>query len=138
MPTANFNKYNAGTEALLEAVNAGTDSWRIILSNTAPDLTDAVQADAAELPTLGGYSVGGNACSVISSSQSNGVYKLVLGSPAVWTGTGTGFSARYAILWNQTVNALIGYWDYGSSQLIAAGETLAVGLDATNGVFTVS
>lgn len=138
MPTANFNKYNAGNEALLEAVNAGSDTWRIILSNTPPDLNDAVQADAAELPTSGGYTAGGNTCAVVSSSQSLGVYKLVLASPAAWTGTGAGFTARYAILWNQTANALIGYWDYGSSQLVAAGETLSVALDATNGVFTVS
>jgi hypothetical protein len=138
MPTANFTKYNAGTEALIEAINAGSDSWRVILSNTAPDAADAVQADASELTTAGGYTANGNACSVASATQSGGVYKLVLNSPSAWTGTGSGFTARYAILWNQTANALIGYWDYGSSQLVASGETLSVVLDATNGVFTVT
>ena len=138
MPTANFVKYNAGTEALIEGVNAGTDVWRVILSNTAPDAADAVLLDAAELATGGGYTANGNVAATTSSTQTGGVYKLVLASPATWTGSGAGFTARYAILWNQTANALIGYWDYGSSQLVAAGETLTVTLDATNGVFTVT
>jgi hypothetical protein len=138
MPTASFVKYNAGTEALIEGVNAGTDTWRVILSNTAPDAADSAQADAAELTTSGGYTVNGNTCAITSSSQSGGVFKLVLADPAAWTGSGGGFTARYAILWNQTADRLIGYWDYGSSQAVAAGETFTVDLDPTNGVFTVT
>lgn len=136
---ATYNKYQAGTEALNESVNAGTDTWRVILSNTAPNAaTHAVQADATELSTGGGYTANGNTCAVTTSSQTGGVFKLVLADPAVWTATGGGFTARYAILWNQTVNALIGWWDYGSSQVVAAGETFTVDLDQTNGVFTVT
>jgi len=135
---AAFNKYNGGVEALVEGINSGTDTWRVILSNTAPDLTDTNQASASELTTSGGYTVNGNTCSITSSSQTGGTYKLVLGSPAAWTGSGAGFTVRYAILWNQTADALIGWWDYGSSQAVAAGETFTVSLDGTNGVFTVA
>lgn len=133
-----FVKYNAGVEALIEGINAGTDTWRVILSNTAPDAADAVQADAAELTTAGGYTVNGNTAAVSSSSQTAGTYKLVLASPAAWTGSGAGFTARYAILWNQTADKLVGYWDYGSSQVVAAGETFTVTLDGSGGVFTVA
>lgn len=135
---AAFNKYNAGAESLVEGINAGSDTWRIILSNTAPDVTDVTQADASELTTSGGYTVNGNACSITSSSQTGGTYKLVLASPSAWTGSGAGFTARYAILWDQTADKLVGWWDYGSSQLVAAGETFTVTLDGTNGVFTVA
>jgi len=135
---AAFNKYNGGVEALIEGINAGTDTWRVILSNTAPDLTDTNQASASELTTSGGYVANGNTCSITSSAQTGGTYKLVLASPAAWTGSGAGFTARYAILWNQTADALIGWWDYGSSQLVAVGETFTVTLDGTNGVFTVA
>jgi hypothetical protein len=99
---ATFNKYNSGAEALVEGINAQTDTWRIILSNTAPDVTDVSQAAAAELTTAGGYTVNGNTCAVISSTQSGGVYTLVLDDPAAWIGSGAGFTARYAILWDQT------------------------------------
>ena len=56
---AAFNKYNSGVEALVEAINAGSDTWRVILSNTAPDVTDVAQSDASELTTSGGYTVNG-------------------------------------------------------------------------------
>lgn len=138
MPTSSFTTYYAGKEALMEGINCGTDTWRVILSNTAPDLTDTNQASASELTTSGGYTVNGNTCAVSSSSQSTGTYKLVLADPAAWTGSGGGFTVRYAILWNQTADALIGWWDYGSSQAVAAGETFTVDLSATNGVFTLT
>lgn len=139
MPSAAFVKYDSGVEALVEGVNSQTDTWRVILSNTAPDVaTDVTQADASELATGGGYTANGNQASVSSSSQSGGVYKLVLNSPATWTGTGSGFTVRYAILWDQTQDRLIGYWDYGSSQAVASGDTFTVTLDGTNGVFQVS
>lgn len=135
---AAFNKYDSGAEALVEGINAGTDTWRVILSNTVPAVTDVAQADAAELTTTGGYTVNGNTCAIVSSTNASGVYKLVLGSPAAWTGSGAGFTVRYAILWNQTADKLIGWWDYTSSQLVATGETFTVTLDGTGGVFTVT
>lgn len=135
---AAFNKYNSGAEALVEGVNAGTDVWRVILSSTLPDATDVAQVDAAELGTAGGYTVAGNACAITSSANVGGVYKLVLVDPAAWTGSGGGFTVRYAILWNQTADKLIGYWDYGSAQAVAAGETFTVDLDAAGGAFTVT
>ena len=135
---ATFNKYNSGAEALVEGINAGSDTWRVILSNTAPDVTDVTQADAAELTTSGGYTVNGNTCAISSSTQAGGVYKLVLADPATWTASGGGFTVRYAILWNQTSDKLIGWWDYTSSVVLAAGDTFSVDLDPTNGVFTVT
>jgi hypothetical protein len=138
MPTSSFAKYNSGAEALVEGINAGTDTWRVILSNTTPAVTDVAQADAAELSTSGGYTVNGNSCAVSSSSQTSGVYKLVLADPTAWTASGGGFTARYAILWDQTADKLIGWWDYGSSQAVAAGETFTVDLSAANGVFTIT
>lgn len=135
---ASYNKYQPFQEKLAEGINCGSDTWRVILSNTAPDVTDSVQADASELSTSGGYTANGNTCAVSSSTQTGGVYKLVLADPAAWTGSGGGFTARYAILWNQTIDALAGWWDYGSSQAVAAGETFTVDLDASNGVFTIT
>jgi hypothetical protein len=135
---AAFNKYQSAVEALTESANIGTDTWRIILSNTAPNAaTHLAQADATELATSGGYTANGNTCAITSSAQTGGIQKLVLANPAQWTGSGAGFTFRYAILWNQTANKLFAWWDYGSSQLVNTGETLNVNLDPTNGVFTV-
>jgi hypothetical protein len=60
----------------------------------------------------------------------------------LWTASGAGFTARYAVLFNDTptspADPLIGYWDYGSSFTLAAGETFTVDLDQSNGLFTVA
>ncbi len=137
---AAFNKYNSAAEALTENANCGTDTWRVILSNTAPAVTDVTQEDAAELTTSGGYTANGNTCAVTSSSQTGGVYKLVLASPAQWVASGGGFTFQYVILWNQTIDVLFGWWDYGSPVLMdgAAGDTFDADLSAANGVFQVS
>lgn len=135
---AAYNKYQSAVEALTEGVNVGTDTWRVILSNTAPNAaTHSVQADATELATSGGYTANGNVCTVTSATQTAGVQKLILANPAQWVGSGAGFTFRYVILWNQTADRLFAWWDNGASDTVASGQTLNVNLDPAS-VFTVT
>lgn len=136
MPTASYNKVAASVENLLEGINSGSDSWAIALSTSVPGQT--FTPGTTDLATGGGYTQGGNAATVSASAASGGVFKLTLNDPAVWTASGGGFTFRYAILVNSTNNICVGYWDYGSSQVVAAGETVTVDLDAANGVFQVT
>lgn len=141
MATLTYVKYQIGTEVLQEAANPATDSWRLILSNTAPNVaTNTTAASASELSTGGGYTAGGVSCTVTSSSQTGGVYKLVLAAPAspTWTASGSGFTFRYVILYNLTHTQCIAYWDRGSSTVMVAGDTYTPTLDATNGTYTVT
>lgn len=132
-------KYQLATEKMVEAGNMGTDTWQVILSNTAPTVaTDTTAASATELGTAGGYTAGGNNAAITSSASTAGVFKLTLADPATWTGSGAGFTFRYAILYNLTQTQVWQYWDYGSSQLVALGETLTADLSAANGVLTVT
>lgn len=135
-----FNKYQKGVEALMEAINAQTDTWKVALTNRAPVVaTDATLTDASEIAAGNGYTAGGNTASVSSSSQTGGVYKLILTSPATWTCSGVSMGPfRYAVLYDSTTNNLIGYWDYGSAVTLLLSETFTVSLDGTNGVFSVT
>jgi hypothetical protein len=140
---AAYVKYQKGTEALAEAVNCGTDSWRLILSNTAPNVAnDTTAASATELGTAGGYTAGGVVCTVTSSAQSAGVYKLILAAPAspTWTASAGGFTFQYVILYNLTNTQCIGYWDYGSPVVMNGtnGDTFTPTLDASGGTFTIT
>jgi len=135
MPTATYVKYTAAIEPLLEGINAGTDAWKIALAATVNVADTTFTAGTTDLATGGGYTAGGNAVSTTSATQTAGTYKLVLASPTAWTATGAGFTFRYAILWDSTTSTPVAYWDYGSSQAVAVGETVTVTLDATNGVF---
>lgn len=134
MPTASYVKVTAGIEPLFEQINAGSDTWAIALSASAPAAA-AFVAGTTDLATGGGYTQGGNSAAVSASTQSGGTFQLTLTSPTAWTASGGGFTFRYALLVNSTNNIVVGYWDYGSSQVVAAGETVTVTLDGANGVF---
>lgn len=138
MPTASYVKYTAAIEPLLEGINAGSDAWKVALAATVNVANTTFTPGTTDLATAGGYTAGGNTTTISSATQSAGTYKLVLTSPATWTATGAGFTFRYAILWDSTTSTPVAYWDYGSSQAVAAGETVTVTLDATNGVFQAS
>jgi hypothetical protein len=141
MATLTYVKYQIGTEVLQEAANAQTDSWRLILSNTAPNVaTNTTAASATELGTAGGYTAGGVTCTVTSAAQTGGVYKLTLAAPAspTWTASGAGFTFQYVILYNLTNTQCIGYWDRGSATVLAAGDNYTPTLDAGNGTYTVT
>lgn len=137
---ASFNKYQKGVEALMESINAGSDAWKVALTNRAPVVaTDATLTDASELAAGNGYTAGGNSATTTSSTQTGGTYKLVLASPTAWTASGGSLGPfRYAVLYDSTTNNLVGYWDYGSAVTLLTGESFTVSLDGTNGVFSVA
>lgn len=131
MPTASYNKFTPAIENLFENINSGSDSWVIKLATAV----DQAAGTITEVANGNGYTTGGNAATVSSSSQTGGTFKLVLNSPSVWTASSTGFTFRYAVLTDATTGTNVAYWDYGASQAVTAGETVTVTLDATNGVF---
>lgn len=135
---AAYVKYPAAVEPLLEAGNAGSDSWTVALANSINSADTVFTPGTTDLATGGGYTQGGNAVSVTSASQTAGVFKLVLASPAAWTGAGGGFTYRYAILRNSTLGIPVAYWDNGASVVVAAGDTVTLTLSPSNGVFTVT
>lgn len=140
---AAYVKYELGIEKMLEAGNMGSDTWQLILSNTAPNVaTNTTAASATELSTAGGYTAGGVNCTVTSAASTGGVYKLILAAPAspTWTASGVGFTFRYVILYDLTVTQCIGYWDYGSALVMNGtnGDTFTPTLDAVGGTFTVT
>lgn len=139
---AAFNKFNSFVEALAEKVhNLGSDTLKVMLTNTAPVATNTIKANLTEISAGNGYTAGGNTATVTSSAQTSGTYKLVLGDPATWTASGGSLGPfRFAVLYNDTAtnDELIGWWDYGSSITLASGESFAVDFDPTTGVLTLA
>lgn len=131
---ATYNKFTPAIESMMEGGNAGTDSYVIKLGTAV----NQAAGTFTEVANGNGYTTGGNAATVSSSTQTSGTFKLVLASPTAWTASGAGFTFQYAILTDSTTSTNIAYWDYGSSQAVASGETVTVTLDGTNGVYTVA
>jgi hypothetical protein len=139
---ATFNKFFPFVEAVAEKVhNLATDSLKVALSNVAPAQANSVFADITEIAAGHGYTAGGNVAAQTTSSQTAGVYKLVLADPATWVATSNSFAAfRYAVLYNDTAPSknLIGWWDYGSTVTLTNNDSFTVDFDPTTGVLTIT
>ncbi len=140
---AAYNKYNQMTKDLIDGVHDfDAHTFKVMLSNTAPNASShTVRANSSELSGGNGYTSGGTATS-ITTSTSSGVAKVV-GSDVTFTASGGSIGAfRYSILYNDTPSSpadpLIAWWDYGSSITLADTETFTVDFHATNGILTVT
>ena len=137
---ATFNKFQSFAEALAEKThNLGSDTLKVMMTNSAPSASNTVKADITEISAGNGYTAGGTAATISSSTQTSGTYKLVL-ADVVFTASGGSIGPfRYAVLYNDTASSdeLIGWWDYGSSTTIASSETFTCDFSATTGVLTL-
>lgn len=123
---ATVTLFNSFVEAAAEGVhNLASDTLKVVLTDTAPSTSNTVLADITQIAAGNGYTTGGVTATVDSSSQTGGVYALVL-SNVTWTASGGDIAThRYAVLYNDTAasDELIAYADYGVSAVIADGNT---------------
>ena len=125
---AAFNKFNS----FIEAVNEGkhdfsADTFKVMLTNTAPVATNSVKADLTEISAGNGYTAGGAVQAIASSSQTGGTFTAVMGASVSFTASGGAIGPlRYVVVYNDTAtnDDLVGFYDYGSSVSLADGESL--------------
>lgn len=144
---ATFNKINGFVEHLSEKVHdLGADTLTIALSNTDPT-TDGVQASTAAA-ILGSVTqiaytfLSSRVITTTSSAQTSGTYKLVLQDLVLTSTGGATGPFRYVYIYNDSatvaVDALIGYYDYGTALTLQDGETLTINFDDVNGVLQLA
>jgi len=136
---AAFNKFNQTIDDIADGVhNLGADTFKVVLTLTAPVATNSVLSDLTQIAAGNGYTTDGETLTITSSSQTGGNYTWVAGSSPVWTATGGAIADfRYAAIYNFTAigKNLIGYYDYGSTVSLADGETFTFN---ANGVTLIS
>jgi len=138
---ATFTKFNSFVEALAEkAHNLGSDTLKVMLTNSAPSASNTVKADITEISAGNGYTAGGATITVSSSSQTSGTYKLVLADVTITASGGSIGPFRYVVIYNDTAasDELIAYYDYGSSVSINTGENLTIDFDGSAGFLTIA
>jgi hypothetical protein len=118
-------------------LSADTLYW--MLTNSAPSQSNTIDGNLTEISAGNGYSAGGAQASQVSSAQSSGLYKLVIGDPVFTASGGNIGPFRYASLVNRSKGSagnrpLIMFVDRGVSESILSGETLTIDADATNGI----
>ena len=134
---AAFNKFNAYVADVHNKVhNLGSDTIKVMLTNTAPSAANAVKTDITEISAGNGYSAGGTALSGVTSTQTGGTYTFSASNITVVTATGSVGPFRYAVIYNSTAASgnLIGWYDYGSPITLANTETFTVTF--SGGIFT--
>lgn len=114
------------------------DTLKLLLTNSAPALANAVKTDITEIAAGNGYTAGGITIPVTSSTQTTGNYKLILTDTTITASGGAIANWRWAALYNDTsaTDALLWYYDYGSVVTIASGESFLFDFDASAGVLT--
>lgn len=141
MPNVALTSFYSFVEALAEKVhNLGSDTLKVALTNTAPNLTDTQLSSITQLSNGSGYSAGGYTVTTTSSAQTSGTYKLVLQDLAITANGGNLGPFRYLVVYNDTAtnDELIGYYDYGTAlTLVNSGNPLNVDWDASNGALTI-
>jgi type IV pilus biogenesis protein CpaD/CtpE len=138
---ATFNKLNAFVADIANKVhNLGSDTLKVMLTNTAPAAANAVKADITEIAAGSGYAAGGTQATLVSSSQSGGTYALKLNNVTFTASAGSIGPFRYCVLYNSTAASgnLIGWYDYGTALTITAGNSFQVQFDPANGALQLA
>src|SRR4029077_3073166 len=98
---ATFNKFNAFVADVANKVhNLGSDTLKVMLTNTAPTTANAVKADITEISAGNGYTAGGTQATLVSSSQSGVTYKLILNNVSFTASAGSIGPFQYCVLYN--------------------------------------
>jgi len=141
---ATYNKFHDYSEQLARGVhNFGSHTFKVALTNTAPVATNTILADITQISGTNGYTAGGTA-TTITLSETTGT-TTVNGTQVVFTAAGGPMGPfRYYVLYNDTAtspaDALIAWWDHGSSVTLADTETFTAKFsNATPGaIFTIA
>lgn len=143
---ASYNKFQDFVEQLNKAIhNFGAHTLKAAFTNTAPSASNTVLSDITQISTGGGYTGGaggGVTLDSVTISETGGVAKLTI-ADEVFTASGASVGPfRYIVIYNDSAtspaDALICWFDYGSSITLADGESITIDFDATNGVFQLT
>ena len=133
---ASYNKFNDFSEQLVNGVHDfDANTFKVALSNSAPTASNTVLADITQISGTNGYTTGGTA-TTIAVSETSGT-TTVTGTQVVFTASGGSMGPfRYVVLYNDSatspLDALVAWWDYGSSITLADGETFTVKFSNTS------
>lgn len=139
-----YNKFNLTVEDMLKGgMNFATDTIKVMLTNTAPIVTNRQYSDISgtELANGNGYTTGGKVVTGTGVTNSSGT-ETFAAAASTWTSvTGNMGPFRYIVYYNSTptIKTLIAWYDYGSSITLngVAGETF-VDTPAAGALFTMA
>lgn len=136
---ATFTQFHTLKLDILKGVhnfNTGSSTFKLMLTNVAPEQTNDVKADLTEISADGGYTSGGlplniNALGSYPDGSSGQVARVMADVSDEFIATDDTFPAfRYVVAYNDAVagKPLVAFWDYGSEVNLKTGEKFTVSL----------
>jgi len=126
---ASLTTFECFSEHLAKGLHAfGTHGIKVYLTNNAPNAASHTgKADLAGITEQNGYAP----ASISAGVSRSGGTTTISATDKTWTASGGSFGPfRYAVIYNDDTtspaDALIGYYDYGSSITINDGESFKV------------
>lgn len=134
-----MTKFEAFVEHAFEGVHdLGADQLVLALSNAANAPSASADAVLADIVEISYTNLSSRNLTTSTSSQTGGVYKLVVQDLVLSASGGSVAAFRYLSVYNTTptspADPLIGFYDYGSDLTLANGESLTFDADGTNGL----
>jgi len=143
---ATYNKLQDYVEQVNKAVhNWSAHTFKIALSNAAPSAAYAQLSEITQIGTGGGYTGGaggGVTLDTVTLTEASGTAKVTIADEVITASSGSIGPFRYLYVYNDTAtspaDALVMYYDYGSSITLADGESITVDFDPTNGLWQMT
>jgi hypothetical protein len=115
--------------------------FKLFLTNTAPNVdTHDDKGDLTEISATGGYAAKTITHTWAETSAGTGIWRFSGGADQVWTASGGTFDTfRYVVLYDDTHanDALVGYWDNGSTVSLTDTNPFTLNLDSNFEIFTL-
>lgn len=122
--------------------NVESDTFKLLLTNTVVDVAaHTVKADLTPISGAGGYTEKTLTVTWAETGAGTGVWRFSIGADQTWTATGAAFDTfQYVVMYDDAttspVDALVGFWDYGSPLNMADGDSLTLNVDANFAAYT--
>jgi hypothetical protein len=124
MPT--FTRFNQFIEDVFKKKHDfSADTFKYLLTNTAPSLGNTVKTDITEIANGNGYTAGGTVLGGVTAEQVAGVLTVTANDVIIAAAGGSMAAWRYLAVFNDTSvgDLLVGYADRGSAITLGAGES---------------
>nr|WP_136252889.1 hypothetical protein [Ningiella ruwaisensis] len=136
---ATYNKFNVTMlDMATKKHDFENDTYKFMLTNSAPAATDAVKSDITEISAGNGYTAGGSVIGT-SATQVSGTLSVSPSGDVTITASGGAIGPfRHVVLYNDTTagKPLVSHYDYGSSITLNNGENFVIDVGST--LFTAS
>ena len=144
MPQSAFNKFDDYGEQESRAVhNWGAHTFKVALTNVQPVRANSVLVNITQIAATGGYVGGAGGGYLLDSvvlAESAGVTKLTIADEVITAVGGNVGPFQFAVVYNDSAtspaDALVCWYDYGSSITLADGESFTLDFDQAAGVWT--